>query len=220
MAVATKTSLLLLAAALCCGAAKAQPFSDPRPTTAATTAVAGSAPTAAEVGDSESIETSGMTQELHGAEGSSGTEPAARTVFSHHTTFDPGTAFNRGAASVPDAETVSLPEYAYCEIIAGHLPGYRGNGVLFDFGQKTEAWAYNRLEDAEGRKLIFASKIEALNYMVCRGWEFVEAYTSGEENQYIHYLLRIPTTALSAEEKQHLLTSPQAQEIKKSRKKK
>lgn len=215
MAVAMKTSLLLLAAALCCGTATAQPLAadTPRPS------AAGSPRTSA-IADCATVATFGMTQELHGAEGYPGTETAARTVFSHNTTFDPDTAFNRGAAFVPDAATVSLSEYAYCEIIAGHLPGYRGNGVLFDFGQKTEAWRYNWLEDSEGRQLIFGSKIEALNYMACRGWEFVQAYTSGEENQYIHYLLRIQSTALSAAEKQILQTPPQAQETKKSREKK
>lgn len=215
MAVATKTSLLLLAAVICCCTATAQPLAadTPRPSAAVS-------PRTSAVDDCATVTTFGMTQELHGAEDSPGTEPAARTVFSHNTIFDPDTAFNRGAASVPDAAMVSLPEYAYCEITAGHLPGYRGDGVLFDFGQKTEAWRYNWLEDAEGRQLIFTSKIEALNYMACRGWEFVQAYTSGEENQYIHYLLRIPTTALSAAEKQILQTPPQAQETKKSRKKK
>lgn len=215
MAVAMKTSLLLLAAAICCGTATAQPLAadTPRPS------AAGSPRTNA-IADCATVATSGMTKELHGAEGYPGTETAARTVFSHNTTFDPDTAFNRGAAFVPDAATVSLPEYAYCEIIAGHLPGYLSDGILFDFGQKTEAWRYNWLEDAEGRQLLFASKIEALNYMACRGWEFVQAYTSGEENQNVHYLLRITTSRLSPAEKQLLLTPPQAQEIKKSRKKK
>ncbi len=38
-----------------------------------------------------------------------------------------------------EAET---PEYFYCEIIADHQPSYQGDGVIFDFGQKTEAWSY------------------------------------------------------------------------------
>lgn len=63
--------------------------------------------------------------------------------------------------------------------------------MLFDFGQKTEVLKYNYLTDAAGNRLLFNSGIEALNYMVCRGWELVQAYTSGEENSLTHYLLRI-----------------------------
>ena len=66
----------------------------------------------------------------------------------------------------PASIEAAIPAYLYCEIIGSHLPSYRGDGVLFDFGQKTEAWAYNWLTDAEGHKLVFGSVVEALNYMV------------------------------------------------------
>lgn len=101
-----------------------------------------------------------------------------------------------------------LPDYAYCEIICSHLPSYKGDGVLFDFGQKTDAMSYNWLKDAKGSKLIFNSSIEALNYMVRQGWEFVQAYTSGEENKSTHYLLRIPTSHLTEVQKMDLMDKP------------
>lgn len=86
------------------------------------------------------------------------------------------------------ADTVpALPPYVYCEIMADHLPTYRDSGVLFDFGQKVGATKYNYLTDAAGNKLLFSSGIEALNYMVCRGWEFVQAYASGDNNGLTHY---------------------------------
>ena len=88
------------------------------------------------------------------------------------------------------------------------LPSYRGDGVLFDFGQKTEAWAYNWLTDAEGHKLVFGSVVEALNYMVSRGWEFVQAYVSGNEHQTTHFLLRRASSCLSDTEKRLLLAEP------------
>lgn len=100
-----------------------------------------------------------------------------------------------------------LPD-AYCEIICSHLPSYKGDGVLFDFGQKTEAMSYNWLKDAKGRKLIFNSSIEALNYMVRQGWEFVQAYTSGEGNSTTHYLLRTPTSRLTEVQKMALMDKP------------
>ena len=111
----------------------------------------------------------------------------------------------------PASIGAETPAWFYCEIIGSHLPGHRGNGVLFDFGQKTEAWAYNWLTDAEGRRLIFNSGIEALNYMVSRGWEFVQAYTSGEENQTAHFLLRIAASRLSEAGRETLLAAPPVQ---------
>ena len=93
-----------------------------------------------------------------------------------------GSAQNVAADTVP-----ALPPYIYCEIMADHLPTYRDSGVLFDFGQKVGATKYNYLTDAAGNKLLFSSGIEALNYMVCRGWEFVQAYASGDNNGLTHY---------------------------------
>lgn len=99
-------------------------------------------------------------------------------------------------------------KYAYCEIISSHLPSHNGDGVLFDFGQPTKALSYNWLKNAEGQKLKFNSSIEALNYMTHQGWEFVQAYTSGEKNQNTHLLLRIATSRLSEEQQQMLDTPP------------
>lgn len=108
----------------------------------------------------------------------------------------------------PASIEAGVPACFYCEIISNHLPSYRGDGVLFDFGQKTEAWAYNWLTDAEGHKLVFGSVVEALNYMVSRGWEFVQAYVSGNEHQTTHFLLRRASSCLSDTEKRLLLAEP------------
>ena len=105
-----------------------------------------------------------------------------------------------------------------CEITAHHLPTHRNNGVLFDFGQKTEVLKYNYLTDAAGNRLLFNSGIEALNYMVCRGWELVQAYTSGEENSLTHYLLRIAPARLTAEQRTALLTPLQGENPKPGKK--
>lgn len=120
-----------------------------------------------------------------------------------------GSAQNVAADTVP-----ALPPYVYCEIMADHLPTYRDSGVLFDFGQKVGATKYNYLTDAAGNKLLFSSGIEALNYMVCRGWELVQAYTSGEENSLTHYLLRIAPARLTAEQRTALLTPLQGENPK------
>ncbi len=124
-----------------------------------------------------------------------------------------------GSAQSIEADTLpTLPPHVYCEITAHHLPTHRNNGVLFDFGQKTEVLKYNYLTDAAGNRLLFNSGIEALNYMVCRGWELVQAYTSGEENSLTHYLLRIAPARLTAEQRTALLTPLQGENPKPGKK--
>ena len=63
-----------------------------------------------------------------------------------------------GSAQSIEADTLpALPPHVYCEITAHHLPTHRNNGVLFDFGQKTEVLKYNYLTDAAGNRLLFNS---------------------------------------------------------------
>lgn len=124
-----------------------------------------------------------------------------------------------GSAQHIVADTVpALPPYVYCEIMANHLPNHRESGVLFDFGQKITPTKYNYLTDADGNKLLFNSGVDALNYMVCLGWEFVQAYTSGENNGLSHYLLRIAPARLTAEQRAALLTPPEREKPKASKK--
>ena len=53
-----------------------------------------------------------------------------------------------GSAQSIEADTLpTLPPHVYCEIPAHHLPTHRNNGVLFDFGQKTEVLKYNSGEE-------------------------------------------------------------------------
>lgn len=124
-----------------------------------------------------------------------------------------------GSAQSIEADTLpTLPPHVYCEITAHHLPTHRDNGVLFDFGQKTEVLKYNYLTDAAGNRLLFNSGIEALNYMVCRGWEFVQAYASGDNNGLTHYLLRIAPARLTAEQRAALLAPPEREKPKPNKK--
>ena len=124
-----------------------------------------------------------------------------------------------GSAQSIEADTLpALPPHVYCEITAHHLPTHRNNGVLFDFGQKVGATKYNYLTDAAGNKLLFSSGIEALNYMVCRGWEFVQAYASGDNNGLTHYLLRIAPARLTAEQRAALLAPPEREKPKPNKK--
>ena len=66
--------------------------------------------------------------------------------------------------------------------------------VELDFGQKTSFFntgAETVLRGEDGKAINFNSMIDALNYMVKNGYEFVQAYaiTLSQQNVY-HYLLR------------------------------
>lgn len=122
-------------------------------------------------------------------------------------------------AAAQSSAADTLPDYFYCEIAAPHLPVHRATGVLFDFGQKTGAWRYNFLTDEAGNKLLFGSGIEALNYMIRQGWEFVQAYASGKEGDISHYLLRITPERLTDAQRAGLLAPPKREPPKKEDKK-
>lgn len=102
-----------------------------------------------------------------------------------------------------------LPQYMYCELttIGNSTPSFWKFKVIFDFGQATEKWKYNWLTNKDGKEIKFNSVIEALNYMGCFGWEFVQAYSVSSDNN-IHYILRIKTTKLTDGQKNLLLKNP------------
>lgn len=111
-------------------------------------------------------------------------------------------------ACLPEKSPAEAPRYLYCEIICNARPQPWGTSVIFDFGQETDYWRYNMLTDSEGNDLLFNSGIQALNYMTGRGWEFVQAYASGENNRDIHMLLRIAACKLPEEVLSHALAVP------------
>jgi hypothetical protein len=74
----------------------------------------------------------------------------------------------------------------YCEILGMNRFKYTiTDAVFFDFGDKTTP---SEPKDAFGKKLKFKSMMEALNYMIKQGWEFVQAYSS--DDGFNHYLLK------------------------------
>ncbi|MEA5458666.1 hypothetical protein VB796_06445 [Arcicella sp. LKC2W] len=64
--------------------------------------------------------------------------------------------------------------------------------IQLDFGQENSIWTNDdtQLKDETGKKMVFNSVIDALNFMSKAGYEFVNAYviTIGNQNVY-HYLL-------------------------------
>ena len=65
--------------------------------------------------------------------------------------------------------------------------------IELDFGQHNNIWktSDSELKDSNGKKVVFNSMIDALNFMVKNGYEYVNSYVmaKGDQNVY-HYLLR------------------------------
>jgi hypothetical protein len=94
------------------------------------------------------------------------------------------------------------PQFVYCEIVGtGKLMSNKVT-ISIDFGEKMSLYADNRLKDpATGKKMVFNSMIDALNYMGKQGWEFEQAYSVSVSNQNVyHYLMKKPYSKLDAEE--------------------
>lgn len=80
----------------------------------------------------------------------------------------------------------------YCELLGQGKLFSKKVTVTVDFGQNQ--WQNNKLVDEDGKKIVFNSMIDAMNFMGKLGWEFEQAYviTSGSgasaQNVY-HWLL-------------------------------
>ncbi len=80
----------------------------------------------------------------------------------------------------------------YCMIMATQKLLSTKVNVDVDFGQEWSFWENKRkITDENGKKMVFNSVIDALNYMSSQGWEFVNAYslTAGQQN-VLHYVMK------------------------------
>ncbi len=91
-----------------------------------------------------------------------------------------------------------LPDVEYCQLLGvGKFLSAKMN-ISIDYGQKRKFLGKKNffVTDKDGKKVIFFSMIEGLNYMNNNGWEYVNSYVvtvdgsfGGKQNVY-HYLLR------------------------------
>jgi len=65
--------------------------------------------------------------------------------------------------------------------------------IDIDFGQENSVWTNKdtQLRDENGKKIVFNSMIDALNFMAKNGYEFLDAnaFTHGGQNVY-HFMLK------------------------------
>jgi hypothetical protein len=80
----------------------------------------------------------------------------------------------------------------YCQIV-GYNKSLLGQKIIVtvDYGQKFKFFNRQRIEDKDGKALVFNSMIDALNFMLKNGWEYEHNYavSIGVSNVY-HYLLK------------------------------
>lgn len=90
-------------------------------------------------------------------------------------------------------DTVSAP---FCQLICSNADVLTRAGVTIDYGQRYVNTGLNRQKIAgpDKKTIAFASPIDALNFMVRNGWEFVSfqvlGNSSGAENTFIYILKR------------------------------
>lgn len=72
----------------------------------------------------------------------------------------------------------------YCEVKGVEKEISTGLKIVFDFGERTSFDVWGSLNsklkfvDSDGKEIEFNSMVDAANYMVERGWVFVQAYSS------------------------------------------
>lgn len=98
----------------------------------------------------------------------------------------------------------ALPQYVYCEISCFRSPTRKGVAVRIDFGQEPKRGKARLVTDAAGREIRFDSVVDALHYMAFRGWEPIQFYTFGKENDFTGIMLRKPTSQLTEAQREAL----------------
>ncbi|PSR54327.1 hypothetical protein AHMF7605_12775 [Adhaeribacter arboris] len=90
---------------------------------------------------------------------------------------------------------IAFKDLEYLEIVGKAKSLSPKQFIGIEYGQEKTSLLYpyknTKIKDAEGNVLEFNYMIEALNFMVRNGFEFVQAYTSIEDEQSVyHYLLK------------------------------
>lgn len=93
-------------------------------------------------------------------------------------------------------DTGSIRLEQYCSVRTYSL--FTGNTVevSVDYGQKKERGLFNMniMKDENGKRVIFNSEIDALNYFGTQGWKLVNAFPVREgRDSYTRYLFKRTT---------------------------
>lgn len=103
-------------------------------------------------------------------------------------------AFASNAQTVNDIPLKDI-NVTHCQIVGTSKMFSNKVNVDIDFGQENKYFSSDKdtkIKGADGKNITFNSMVDALNFMVENGFEFVQAYafsTGGSGNVY-HYLLK------------------------------
>lgn len=101
------------------------------------------------------------------------------------------------------------PKFFYCQISGSPYKLLSTQVTIkMDYGQPTKLLADNRMRDPEtGNLLVFNSLMDAMNYMVEQGWEFVQAYneSSGEDGHETFFIMKRPFEEFEEEDPNEVL---------------
>ncbi len=92
------------------------------------------------------------------------------------------------AVKAQNCKNDGKPYAYYCQIVGWeNLAGQLRIKMLWD-NQRFE----NNLRDENGKKIEFATMVDAMNYMSKRGWDYVECVTYAEfgKQNVVHYIFR------------------------------
>lgn len=91
--------------------------------------------------------------------------------------------------------SVAQQKIYYCEVKGIEKAMSSGLKIVFDFGENASNTMWGTLSDnlqfvdEKGNEIKFNSMVDAANYMVDRGWEFKQAYSSTYANSpVIHWI--------------------------------
>lgn len=103
--------------------------------------------------------------------------------------------YTTGFAQTIDGKALKDLDVEYLEIVGEAKPLTNKHIIGIDYGQPKQNYLYplrnTKIKDANGNIVQFSYMVEALNFMVKNGFEFVQAYTAIEDNtNYYHYILK------------------------------
>ena len=90
------------------------------------------------------------------------------------------------------AQSADTIPWRYAELVGTKVAFSSKIIVQIDLGQRVKAFPGNDrvVVGTDGKPIKFNSMIDAMNHMSAHGWEFVQAYSMGDEH---HWILRTRT---------------------------
>ncbi|MES2760945.1 MAG: hypothetical protein V4677_02015 [Bacteroidota bacterium] len=91
---------------------------------------------------------------------------------------------------IVDNIDINTLDIKYCEIIGYDFEMKNGSMIItLDYGQTYVAGVSMKIQDSEGKNIVFNSMMDALNFMEKSGWEYVNQYGVGSNSKKVYRIL-------------------------------